>query len=64
VFDAVFNGVCRVFVNMCDQVIAVSKTTRNNVVLRTGVKVENVKVIPNGVSDVSHVKTKILAKKR
>jgi hypothetical protein len=45
-------------VPFCDKVIAVSKTTRNNIILRAGLRPEQVVVIPNGVSNVEHIKNK------
>jgi phosphatidylinositol glycan class A protein len=63
VADICFNRVSRLFLGLCDHVIAVSKTTRNNIILRGEVERGRVTVIPNGVSDVSHVKRRIEARK-
>lgn len=56
--DIHFNRVTKLFVPFCDKVIAVSKTTRNNIILRAGLRPEQVVVIPNGVSNVEHIKNK------
>lgn len=56
--DIHFNRVSQLFANFCDFVIAVSKTTRNNIILRTGVEKNKVIVIPNGVSDISAIRKK------
>jgi len=53
-----FNRACRYFLRLCDQVIAVSKTTRNNIILRGQMKANQVVVIPNGVSNISHIRDK------
>lgn len=53
--DIHFNRVSRLFVSLCDKVIAVSKTTRNNIIVRAGAEVNKVVVIPNGVANVSHL---------
>ena len=40
------------FFNFCDYIIAVSKATRNNILIRSQIDINKVIVIPNGVSDV------------
>lgn len=44
------------FFNFCDYIIAVSKATRNNILIRSQIDINKVIVIPNGVSDVSMYK--------
>lgn len=39
----------------CDYIIGVSKTTKNNIILRAKVDKSKIVVIPNGVADVSHI---------
>jgi hypothetical protein len=46
---------------MCDYIIGVSKTTRNNIILRADADKSKVIVIPNGVANVSHIANKNLS---
>lgn len=50
-----FNRICQALVPACSKVITVSRTTRNNMILRTKACPSKFVVIPNGVSDISHI---------
>lgn len=54
--DIHFNRVAKAFFPLCYKIIAVSKTTRNNIITRSGICKSKLIVIPNGVADVRHFK--------
>lgn len=54
--EIMFNRACRIFLPACSKIIAVSRTTRNNLILRSNARPEQLVVIPNGVSDVAHIR--------